>query len=152
MKQDPLEALLRLRQVGVDQSRRDLADCLRAEGEAESAVSLIAASIEHEAEVVTDLSAGDAEVEAFAVWLRHMRPQQRQAQRAAEQAAADTTAARAALAVAQAAARVVEEMLARHADAVRAEAERAAQRELDEMARHDELAARVVEASRPFEG
>lgn len=148
MKQDPLEALLRLRQVGVDQSRRDLADCLRAEDEAETAVASIAASIEHEAEVVTDLSAGDAEVEAFAAWLHRMRPRQREAQHAVAQAAADTAAARAALAIAQAAVRAVEEMLAHHADAVRAEAERAAQRELDEIARHGEPAAGVLEESR----
>lgn len=151
MKQDPLEALLRLRQVGLDQSRRDLADCLRAEGDAETVVASIAASIEHEAEVVTDLSAGDAEVEAFAAWLRRMRPRQQAAQQAAEQATADTAAARAALAVAQAAVRVVEEMLAHRADAARAEAERAAQRELDEIARHDELAAQVLDASRLFQ-
>jgi flagellar export protein FliJ len=150
MKQDPLEALLRLRQVLVDQSRRDLAECLRAEGEAETALATIAASIEHEAEVVTDLTAGDAEVEAFAAWLRRMRPRQQEAQRTAEQAAADTAAARAALAMAQSAARVVEEMLAHHADAARAEAERAAQRELDEMARHDESGVQVLEARRQF--
>jgi len=150
MKQDPLEALLRLRQVGVDQSRRDLADCLRAEDEAEAAMASISASIEHEAEVVTDLSAGDAEVEAFAAWLHRMRPLQREAQRAVEKAAADIAAARAALAIAQAAVRVVEEMLAHHADAVRAEAERAAQRELDEIARHGELATSVLDESRLF--
>jgi flagellar export protein FliJ len=138
MKQDPLEALLRLRQVAVDQSRRDLADCLRAEAEAEAAVQVIDASIEHEAEVVSDLGAGDAEVEAFAAWLRRMRPRQREAKRAVEQAEADTLAARAALAMALAAVRVVEDVQMHQADAARAEAERAAQREIDEMARRGE--------------
>ena len=145
MKPDPLEALLRLREVAVDQSRRDLADCLLAEGEAEASVAAIDASIEHEADVVTDLRSGDAEVEAFATWLRRMRPRQQEARRATEQATAETAAARAALAMAQTAVRVVEEMLAHHADAMRAEAERAAQRELDEMARRDPLVARVLE-------
>jgi flagellar export protein FliJ len=148
MKRDPLEALLRLRQVAVDQSRRDLADCLGVEAEAESAVQVINASIEHETEVVSDLGAGDAEVEAFAAWLRRMRPQQREANRAVEQAEAETTAARAALAMAQAAVRVVEEIRAHQADAARAEAERAAQREIDEMARRCELTGHAIEASR----
>lgn len=145
MKRDPLEALLRLREVAVDQSRRDLADCLLVEGEAEAAVAAIDAAIEHEADVVTDLRSGDAEVEAFAAWLRRMRPRQHEARRATEQATAETAAARAALAMAQTAVRVVEEMLAHHADAVRAAAERAAQRELDEIARRDPLAAYVFE-------
>jgi len=145
MKRDPLEALLRLRQVAVDQSRRDLTDCLRAEAETEAAVQAIDASIEHEAEVVSDLGAGDAEVEAFAAWLRRMRPQQREAKRAREQAEADTATARAALAMAQAAVRVVEEMQMHQADAAREEAERAAQREIDEMARRGEPAGQAMD-------
>jgi flagellar export protein FliJ len=135
MKRDPLEALLRLRKVSVDQSRRDLADCLRTEAEAQSAEQAISASIEREAEVVSDLGVGDAEVEAFGAWLHRTRPRQQGAQHAVEQAGAETAAARAALAMAQAAVRVVEEMQAHHADAARVEAERAAQREIDEMAR-----------------
>lgn len=148
MKRDPLEALLRLRQVAVDRSRRDLADCLRAEAEAEGDVRAIDASIEHEAELVSDLGAGDAEVEAFAAWLRRMRPRQREAKCAVEQAEADTGAARAALAMAQAAVRAVEEIQLHQADAARADAERAAQREIDEMARHGEPARHALEGRR----
>jgi len=135
MKRDPLEALLRLRRVAVDKARHDLADCLRAESEARANVMVITASIEREAEVATDLSSGDAEVEAFAAWLRRIRPTQRAAEAAADEATAETAEARAALAMARAAVRVVEEMESHHADAARAEAERAAQRELDEAAR-----------------
>jgi flagellar export protein FliJ len=150
MIHDPLNALLRLRRIAVDQSRRDLADCLRAEGDAEAAMEAIAASIEHEAEVVTDLGVGDAEVEAFAAWLHRMRPRQQAAQQAVEQAEAETSAARAALTVAQSAMRTVEEMLAHHADAARVEAERAAQREIDEMARRGEADGHVVEGDQLF--
>ena len=139
MKRDPLDALMRLRRIAVDKARRDLADCLRAESAAASAVATIAASIEHEAEVATDLAAGDAEVETFAAWLRHMRPKQRAAEAAADEAAAETAEARAALAMARAAERAVEEMQAHHADAARAAAEREAQRELDEVGRRGEL-------------
>jgi flagellar export protein FliJ len=140
MRHDPLEALLRLRQLAVDQSRRDLADCLREESEAEAVAAEIAASIEHEADVVTDLCVGDAEVEAFAAWLHRMRPRQQEAERAVDQAGAETAAARAALAMAQAAVRVVEEMQKHHADAARTDSERAAQQEIDEMARRGEMA------------
>jgi flagellar export protein FliJ len=139
MKRDPLEALMRLRRIAADKARRDLADCLRAESAAVAAVEAFAASIEHEAEVATDLAAGDAEVEAFAAWLRRIRPRQRAAETAVEEAAAETAEARAALAMASAAVRAVEEMQAHHADAARAAAERAAQRELDEVGRRGEL-------------
>jgi flagellar export protein FliJ len=139
MKRDPLDALMRLRRIAADKARRDLADCLRAETEAAEGVAAIAASIEHEAEVATDLAAGDAEVEAFAAWLRRTRPQQRAAEIAVEEATADTAEARAALGMARAAVRAAEEMQAHRADAARAAAERAAQRELDEAARRSEL-------------
>ncbi len=140
MKRDPLEALLRLRRMAVDKARHDLADCLRAESEAQARVADIAASIEHEAEVATDLSTGDAEVEAFAAWLRRIRPTQRAAEVAAQEATAEIAEARAALAMERAAVRAAEEMQLHHTDAARAEAERAAQRELDEAARHNRIA------------
>jgi flagellar export protein FliJ len=145
MKPDPLESLLRLRRIAVDKARHDLADCLRAESEVQARVAAIAASIEHEAEVATDLSTGDAEVEAFAAWLRRIRPTQRAAEAAAEQAAAEAAEARAALAMARAAVRAVEEIQSHHADAARAEAERAAQRELDEAARRGQIDDRVLQ-------
>lgn len=88
MTRDPLDALMRLRRIAADKARRDLADCLRAESVAAEAVAMITASIEHEAEVATDLAAGDAEVEAFAAWLCRMRPQQG----AAEVVVAEATA------------------------------------------------------------
>jgi flagellar export protein FliJ len=145
MNRDPLEALLRLRRIAVDKARHDLADCLRAESDAEARVAAIAASIEHEAEVATDLSAGDAEVEAFAAWLRRIRPTQRAAEAAADEATAETAEARAALAMARAGVRAAEEMQSHRADAARAEAERAAQRELDEAARREEIDRHVLQ-------
>jgi hypothetical protein len=98
MKRDPLEALLRLRRMAVDTARHDLADCLRAESEAQSRVAAITASIEHEAAVAADLTTGDAEVEAFAAWLRRIRPVQRAAEAVLQEAAAETAQARAVLA------------------------------------------------------
>jgi colicin import membrane protein len=135
MKRDPLDALLRLRHIAADKARHDLADCLRTESEAFAKLAAIAASVEHEAEVAADLATGDAEVEAFAAWLRRIRPAQRAAEAALEKAAAETAEARAVLAMARVAVRAAEEMQSHHADAARAQAERDAQREIDESTR-----------------
>jgi flagellar export protein FliJ len=131
---DPLEALLRLRRLAVDQARRGLADCLRIESQAAQSVAAIEAAIEHEMEVATSLAAGDVEVEAFAAWLRRVRPKQQAAHAAETQAEAATAQGRAILAAARAAVKAAEEMLERHAAAKLAEAERQAQREIDEAA------------------
>jgi hypothetical protein len=64
MTHDPLESLLRLRRLAVDEARHGLADRLRVESEAARSVAAIEASIEHETAVATDLASGDAEVEA----------------------------------------------------------------------------------------
>ena len=90
MTHDPLEALLRLRRMAADEARRGLAECLRVESEAAAAVAAIEASIERETEVATSLAAGDAEVEAFAAWLRRIRPKQHAALAAEEEAATAT--------------------------------------------------------------
>ena len=76
MKSDPLASLLRLRRLTADQARRELAECLRAESEAKQAIAAIDAEIARETEVATSLAGGDAEVEAFAAWLRRIRPSQ----------------------------------------------------------------------------
>jgi flagellar export protein FliJ len=141
MTRDPLEALLRLRRLTANQARRELADCLRAETEAERAVTAIETEIERETVVATSLAAGDAEVEAYATWLRRIRPVQRAAKAAEATTLAETTEARTVLAMARAAERAVEDLMTQHADSERLEAERRAQREIDEVAqrveRHD---------------
>ncbi|MGC1413201.1 MAG: hypothetical protein WA864_30155 [Acetobacteraceae bacterium] len=134
MSHDPLEALLRLRRLAADEARRGLAECLRAEGEAAVAVATIEAAIDCETEAATSLAAGDAEVEAFAAWLRRIRPKQRAALAAAEAAEAATTQARGVLGATRAAVQAVEETLEKQAAVVRAEAERRAQAEIDEAA------------------
>ena len=131
---DPLETLLRLRRLAVDQARRGLADCLRVESQAAHSVAAIEAAIEHETEVATNLASGDAEVEAFATWLRRIRPQQHAAHVAEAEAEAATVQGRAVLAAARAAVRAAEEMLEQHAAARLKEAEHQAQREIDEAA------------------
>jgi flagellar biosynthesis chaperone FliJ len=80
-------------------------------------------------------------VEAYATWLRRIRPVQRAAKAAEATTLAETTEARTVLAMARAAERAVEDLMTQHADSERLEAERRAQREIDEVAqrveRHD---------------
>lgn len=135
MTPDPLEALLRLRHTIVDKARRDLAECLRNEVEAARMIAEIDRDIAREAAAATDLAASDAEVEAFAAWLRRVRPKQRAAQEAETTAQAETAEARTVLAMARAAERAVEEVLAQHELARKAAAEHQAQGEIDEAAR-----------------
>jgi flagellar export protein FliJ len=134
MTRDPLETLLRLRHLAVDQARRGLADCLRAESAAAHAVAEIEAAIEREAGVAANLASDDAEVEAFAAWLRRIRPKQRAAHVAEAQAEVATAQGRAVLAAARAGVRAAEKMLEEHAAAIRDEAEHRAQRDIDEAA------------------
>jgi flagellar export protein FliJ len=134
MTRDPLETLLRLRHLAVDQARRGLADCLRTQSEAAHAVAEIEAAIEHEAEVAANLASDDAEVEAFAAWLRRIRPKQHAAHAAKAQAEVATAQGRAVLAAARSGVRAAEEMLEVHAATVREEAEHRAQRDIDEAA------------------
>jgi flagellum-specific ATP synthase len=134
MSRDPLEALLRLRRMAADEARRGLAECLRAEGEAAAAVATIEAAIDRETEAATSLAAGDAEVEAFAAWLRRIRPKQQAALAAAESAEAATTQARGVLGAARAGVQAAEETLEKRGAVERAEAERKAQNEIDEAA------------------
>jgi flagellar export protein FliJ len=134
MTRDPLESLLRLRRLTADEARRDLADCLRKEDVAAQAITAIEAAIERETEVATNLAAGDAEVEAFAAWLRRSRPRQHAARVAKEQAESETARTRIVLAAARAAVKAAEDMLAEHEAARRAQAEHRQQHELDEVA------------------
>jgi flagellar export protein FliJ len=138
MKSDPLASLLRLRRLTADQARRELADCLRAESEARQAIAAIDAAIARETEVAPGLAGGDAEVEAFAAWLRRIRPSQHGARVAEAATVAQTTEARAVLAMARAAVRAVEELLTQRAAEERIIAEHHAQREIDEVAQRTE--------------
>jgi flagellar export protein FliJ len=134
MTPDPLDALLRLRRMAVDEARLGLAECLRTESEAANAAGEVDAAIDRETEAASSLAAGDAEVEAFAAWFHRIRPRQHAAHEAEATAEAETVSARAILAVAQAAVRAAEEMMAKHAAAAHAGAERRAQAEIDEIA------------------
>jgi flagellar export protein FliJ len=134
MKHDPVKSLLRLRQTAVDQARCQLAECLRAETDAEAAIAAIEAAIAREMDAATSLAGDDAEVEAFAAWLRRMRPHEQAAHAAREAAEAATSEARAVLGAARAAVRAAEAVLEKNTAAIQAEAARKAQAQIDEVA------------------
>jgi flagellar export protein FliJ len=134
MTQHPLEQLLRLRRSAVDEARRGLAECLRVESEASAAVTAIEVAIQRETEVASSLTGGDAEVEAFAAWLRRIRPKQQAALATEAEAGTSTARARIVLAAARAALRAAEVLLEKHAAAEHAATERKAQAEIDEVA------------------
>ena len=138
MKSDPLASRLRLRRLTADQARRELADCLRAESEAKQAITAIDAEIARETEIATSLAGGDAEVEAYAAWLRRIRPTQQAARVAEATTVAQTTEARAVLAIARAAVRAVEELRTQREVEERMAAERQDQRDIDEVAQRTE--------------
>jgi flagellar export protein FliJ len=138
MTRDPLEALLRLRRMTVDEARRDVAECLRIESEAVAAVAAIKASIAHETAAATSLAAGDAEVEAFGAWFRRIRPTQLAVLAAKDEAETAMVRARGVLGAARAAVRAAEKMLEMHAAAARAATEHRAQIEIDEAALQSE--------------
>ena len=131
---DPLASLLRLRRTTVDAARQDLATCLSAEDAAERTVAELKAAIAREMEAASSLATEDSDVEAFAAWLRQIRPRQAEAHAAHDRAREETARSRAALAAARAAERAAEVMLDKRAAEERAEDERRAQREIDETA------------------
>ena len=135
MARDSMQALLRLRQLTVDEARRDLAACLVQEASAREATDAIEAAIIRETEEACGLHGGDQVVEAFAAWLQQVRPLAQAAGVDLDAAVLRTSEARAVLAAARAAARAVETLLAgREADRSAAAA-RAEQHALEEAAR-----------------
>jgi flagellar export protein FliJ len=135
MKRDPLVALLWLRRLAMEEATRDFAECLSSEAKAGQGVAAVEAAIERETEAASSLTAGDAVVEAFGVWLRRARKDLHAAQALREQSENETARARAVLAVARAAVKATEHLIAEQAAAAAREAARQEQRELDEIGR-----------------
>jgi flagellar export protein FliJ len=132
---DPLDALLLLRRLALDEAKRALASALEAEDGAAGAVSAAEMEIAHETRSAeAALDQGDAQVEAFARWLRVARGRLAKLRLSYERAGAETARARAALTAARAAHEAA--VLARQERADAATARRLAeeQAELDEAA------------------
>ena len=134
MRQQSMQALLRLRRLTVDAARRDLAACVAEEAAAQEAARSIAMAIARETALACRLDGGDQAVQAFAAWLQQIRPSARASDATVERAVLRAAEARGVLAAARAASEAAETMLARQAAESAAERARAEQRAIDEAA------------------
>ena len=131
---DPLDTVLRMRRVTVDDAKRELASLLRAEEVAHSKANALEALIGREGEVAADLAAGDDVVEAYAAWLPVGRANAAAARAASEQVRCEIAKARAALSAARAAAESAQKLLAKREAERSLEANRRSQAVIDEVA------------------
>jgi flagellar biosynthesis chaperone FliJ len=133
---DPLNTLLRLRRLAVDEARQALADCLRTEAERAAEMRALDDAVDRETVAACDLAADDNAVEVFAVWLKRTRAERAAAAEALLRAEARTQEARAVLSVGERAKRAVVELQATR------EIERLAEDLKRDQIRIDEVAAR----------
>ncbi len=101
MARNPLESLIRVRRIALDETRRTLAQCLEAEETAARTRAEAESEIVRERQAAENIGAGDAAVEAYAAWLPGARERLLRAVAAQERMAADIARARAALTVAR---------------------------------------------------
>jgi flagellar export protein FliJ len=132
MARDPLQAVLKLRELAVEEARRHVAQCLEAETTAGHELAEMDQAIARETAAASDLAAGDAEVEAFAAWLPQARRRARAAEAKHEAAVMETARARAALAATRAGAEAVQKLMEKRRAEHEAELQRKAQAVLDE--------------------
>jgi hypothetical protein len=131
---DPLQVLLRLRGIGLDAARRELAERLRDETAASARSAGIATTIAHESEVQLSQPMERRMVESYVAWLGHARDAQREAQVATRACAAASGEARSSLNQARAATRALEAALALAREARESAAARLEQQAVDEAA------------------
>jgi len=141
-QRDPLDAVVRLREMAVDAAKRGLADALATETAAVQEVQEAEAAIARETTAASQLLTTDADVEAFAAWLPQARQRLQRAEARHRAAAADTALARAGLSRARSALEVAETLREQRAEAARAEAAQRAQSELDDAALVRHMSAR----------
>ena len=134
MARDPLQVLLRLRGITLDQARRDLADRLREESAAAERCADIAAMIVREATAQMNQPPEGRTVESYAAWLGRTRIVQQQAQAASQACVAATAEAQLSLNEARAAKRVLEAEQEHARDVAQDAAMRREQQVLDEVA------------------
>lgn len=134
MPRDPLDSLLRLRRLSLEEAMRALATHLAAEAAAEEALACIEAAIALEETAASRLDADDLAVEAFGRWLRRTIGKREAATAARERTAAETGRARAVLGAARAAVAAVEAEIARRTEATRIAGLRGEQAAIDEHA------------------
>jgi hypothetical protein len=134
MARDPLESVLRIRRMTVDDARRALTQSLQDEEAARRRAEAAETLIYREGEIAADLSVGDGAVEAYAAWLPTGRALAQAARTAHEQSCSDVAIARAALTIARAASEAAANLLARRMAEQNTLLERRSQNILDEVA------------------
>jgi hypothetical protein len=97
MPHRPLAAVLKMRQLAVEDARRAVRNCILAEAAAEEAVTTSEAAIAPEIAAALNWAAEDADVEAFALWLPEAQRRAQNAQARLEVAQQETARARAQL-------------------------------------------------------
>ena len=132
MARDPLQVLLRLRRLAVDDARRTLADRLRSEGAAADALAEIRDQMRQQTEIVQNAGTDLRLAQAFGTWLEWAEPRRRGAFAAVQAAEGETASARLVLADERAAMRAVETLIDKQDADRQAAAQRSEQRDLDE--------------------
>jgi flagellar biosynthesis chaperone FliJ len=135
MARDPLAVLLVLRQRFVDQQRQALAACLVAETAAGNTVRLLDAAMERDRDVADGVPEHLQFRDIFIATRQHLRGQRETAVTCLAGARNRSDQARENLAGARLAAEAVERLIKERTLAARAEADRRAQHELDDIAR-----------------
>ena len=136
MARDPLDALIRLRRLSLEEATRDLGARLAEEAEAVAAAARIEALIAAEQEAASRLDADDAAVEGFGRWLRRIGQERAAAAAARDRAEVETARARAVLGVSRGALAAAEAEAQRRAEQARADGLRREQAATDERAQH----------------
>ena len=134
MARHPVQVLLRLRGIALDEARRTLADCLRQETAAVERSAGIAATIARETEVQLSQPAEQGMGDSYAAWLGRAQVAKREAHTATLACAEATAEARGSLNQARAGARALEAALAQVRQAREDMAARVEQQAVDEAA------------------
>ena len=134
MRDEALQALLRIRRLASDEARRNLGEAQAPEALAQEAADAMEREIARETALACSLEADDAVVEAFGAWLPGARTRAAASRSAADRAAADTARARAGLKLARSGLEAAEALAAeQHAAKNEADARRE-QHSLDDLA------------------
>ena len=134
MRDETLQALLRVRHLASDEARRTLSEALARETLAQEAADAMEREIARETALACSLDADDAVVEAFGAWLPGARARAEASRSAADRAAAETARARAGLKLARSGLEAAEALAAEHLAAKKEADARHEQHSLDDLA------------------
>ena len=135
MRDEALQALLRVRRLASDEARRTLGEALARETQAQDAADAVDREIARETDLACSLDADDAVVEAFGAWLSGARVRAEATRKTAERAAAETARARAGLKLARSGLEAAEALAAEHRAAKREADAQREQHDLDDLTR-----------------